>query len=131
MSVVNNGSVDITDATVTVKATINDVEQVLGTNTVSAKAGYTGLTSVTLDTTGLTVGTLTLTITVDVEGDATPTDNTTTKEVTVANTTSGIAAVKTQLNDKNAQIYTIKGEKVSTVNKAGLYIVNGRKVVVK
>ena len=131
VSVVNNGSVDITDATVTVKATINDVEQVLGTNTVSAKAGYTGLASVTLDTTGLTVGTLTLTIAVDVEGDATPADNTTTKEVTVADTTSGIAAVKTQLKDKHAQIYTLKGEKVSTVNKAGLYIVNGRKVVVK
>jgi hypothetical protein len=131
VSVVNNGSVDITDATVTVKATINDVEQVLGTNTVSAKAGYMGLASVTLDTTGLTVGTLTLTITVDVEGDATPADNTTTKEVTVADTTSGIAAVKTQLKDKNAQIYTLKGEKVSTVNKPGLYIVNGRKVVVK
>ena len=113
------------------KATINDVEQVLGTNTVSAKAGYTGLASVTLDTTGLTVGTLTLTIAVDVEGDATPADNTTTKEVTVADTTSGIAAVKTQLNDKHAQIYTLKGEKVSTVNKAGLYIVNGCKVVVK
>ena len=120
VSVVNNGSVDITDATVTVKATINDVEQVLGTNTVSAKAGYTGLASVTLDTTGLTVGTLTLTITVDVEGDATPADNTTTKEVTVADTTSGIAAVKTQLKDKNAQIYTLKGEKMSTVNKPGL-----------
>ena len=131
VSVVNNGSVDITDATVTVKATINDVEQVLGTNTVSAKAGYMGLASVTLDTTGLTVGTLTLTITVDVEGDATPADNTTTKEVTVADTTSGIAAVKTQLKDKHAQIYTLKGEKVSTVNKPGLYIINGRKVVVK
>ena len=44
---------------------------------------------------------------------------------------TGIAAVKAQLKDKDAQIYTVKGEKVSTINKAGLYIINGRKVVVK
>ena len=44
---------------------------------------------------------------------------------------SGIATIEAQLKDKDAQIYTMKGEKVSTVSKPGLYIINGKKVVIQ
>ena len=134
VAVQNNGTVDITDAPVIVKATIGGTEKVIGTKTISAKAGSdgnTGLASVSIDTTGMTVGTLTLTIMVVVEDDATAADNSTTKEVNVVDTTTGIEAVKAQLKDMNTQVYTLKGEKVNTITKGGLYLINGRKVVVK
>ena len=136
VAVENNGNVDITDARIVVTATINSEEVVLARDVISAKAGNdgnTGMKTVTLNTADLTVGELELTVAVEVEGDATPADNTVKKTIVVIDTTEtdGIEAIKAQLNGKNAQIFTIKGEKVSNITKAGLYIVNGRKVVVK
>ena len=79
VSVQNNGNQDITDAAVTLKAG----EEVLGTATVSAKAGQTGFCTIAVVTEGLTAGELQVTATVEVENDATPDDNTMTATLTV------------------------------------------------
>ena len=133
VSVVNNGTVDIVEAPVIVKATVNGEQKVLGSAAVSAKAGddfNTGLVSVVLSTEGLTVGELELTVTVEVENDATPADNTMNKTVSVVDTTvtDGIHAVRAHYGD-GARVYTVSGQQVSTVGK-GLYIVNGKKVII-
>ena len=44
--------------------------------------------------------------------------------------TNGIKAVKAQFGE-NTSIYTINGAKINSINKAGIYIVNGKKVVIK
>ena len=77
ITVSNNGNVDITDAPVTLTAG----ESVLGTATVTAKAGQTGFCYVTVSTAGLEAGELNVTATVEVEDDANPADNT--KEATL------------------------------------------------
>ena len=132
--VVNNGNVDIENAPVSIKATIGGDEKVIGTDVISAKAGTegnTGSVNVSINTGGMTVGSLTMTISVEVEGDATPDDNTMPTEVNVVDNTDGIAAVNAEMKKKGAQVYTIGGTKVGKVNEGGIYIVNGRKVVVK
>ena len=132
--VVNNGNVDIENAPVSIKATIGGEEKVIGTDVISAKAGTegnTGSVNVSINTEGMTVGSLTMTISVEVEGDATPDDNTMPTEVNVVDNTDGIAAVNAEMKKKGAQVYTIGGTKVGKVNEGGIYIVNGRKVVVK
>ena len=93
VTVQNNGNVDITDATVTLKAG----EKVLGTATVSAKAEETGFCMIAVASEGLEAGELAVTATVEVEGDATPEDNTlaatlTVKESPVAEPTFSITA---------------------------------------
>jgi hypothetical protein len=50
--------------------------------------------------------------------------------VKVTQTTS-IQAVKAMLNNSNVQIFTITGKKVNSVQKGGVYIINGKKVMVK
>ena len=79
VTVKNNGNVDITDAAVVLK----NGETTLGQGTVSAKAGLSGWTNIAVDKTGLEAGTINVTATVTVEGDATPADNTVTQEITV------------------------------------------------
>lgn len=80
VSVVNNGNVDINDAVVTLKAG----ETMLGTATVSAtKNGGTGFCTIAVASEGLEAGTLDVTATVAVDGDATPDDNTMTATLTV------------------------------------------------
>ena len=71
----NKGNVDVTGATVTLKAG----EEVLGTATVSAKAGSNGFCSVAVPAEKLTSDVLEVTATVEVEGDADLTNNTLTK----------------------------------------------------
>ncbi|MBQ9186831.1 MAG: hypothetical protein IJ144_03280 [Prevotella sp.] len=72
VSVKNNGTVDINDAAVTLKAG----EKVLGTATVSAAAEGTGYCMIAVASEGLEAGELAVVATVEVEGDATPDDNT-------------------------------------------------------
>jgi len=50
--------------------------------------------------------------------------------VKVTQTTS-IQAVKAMLNNSNVQIFTITGKKVNSVQKGGVYIINGKKIIVK
>jgi hypothetical protein len=93
VTVMNNGNQDITDAAVELKAG----ETVLGTATVSAKAGQQGWCQVAVATTGLTAGELDVVATVTVENDATPADNTleaklTVQEAPVAEPTFEVAA---------------------------------------
>ncbi len=77
----NLGTVDVTGATVTLKAG----EKVLGTGTVSAKAGETNkFCSIAVAGADLTVGEFTVTATVEVEGDANLTNNTLEKTYTIA-----------------------------------------------
>lgn len=72
VTVQNNGNQDIADAPVTLKKG----EDVLGTATVSAKAGQQGWCQVPVATTGLEAGEITVVAIVEVEGDAMPDDNT-------------------------------------------------------
>ena len=83
----NNGNVNITDAVVTLKAG----ETVLGTATVSAKAGQQGFCYVAVASEGLTTGNLTVTATVEVEEDATPADNTMEATLTVKDVPAPVA----------------------------------------
>lgn len=128
VQVMNNGTVDITDANVTIK--INNT--VVGTGTVSANAGETGFKTIYIDITTLTLqaGNIDVTVEVEVEGDATPDDNTMTATLTVKDTTTGIAAIKAQYGE-NVQIYTLSGRRVNNVVKGQLYIINGKTVMVK
>ncbi|MBQ7471006.1 MAG: hypothetical protein IJS97_01060 [Prevotella sp.] len=71
VTVQNNGTVDITDAPVVLKAG----ETTLGEGTVSATAGNTGYVQISVNKEGLTAGELNVTATVTVEGDVTPADN--------------------------------------------------------
>ena len=79
VSVKNNGTVDITDAAVTLKAG----EKVLGTATVSAAAEGTGYCMIAVASEGLEAGELAVVATVEVEGDATPEDNVKTATIKV------------------------------------------------
>ena len=103
----NNGTVDITDAPVVLK----NGETTLGQGTISAKAGQQGWTYITINKTGLEAGTINVTATVTVEGDATPTDNTFTQEVTVVAAPVPTAAftltaenVQTQVGDATFEV---------------------------
>lgn len=46
-------------------------------------------------------------------------------------TTTGISAVGAEGTAKTNEIYNIAGQRVNAMNKAGLYIVNGKKMVIK
>ncbi len=219
----NKGNVDVQNATVTLKAG----EKLLGTGTVSPKAGGSSFCSIAVAADKLTVGENTFTATVEVEGDVDLTNNTLEKTYTltaepvlsftanditvgksdteipvaviVKNTGKGvaknvavkvyseagaelglttietiaaggektalimitntftdkgklqiwvagvdgvkwvnvtvtestaIAAIKAQYGE-NVKIYTLTGKLVDNVKKGGLYIVNGKKMVVK
>lgn len=50
--------------------------------------------------------------------------------VTVTEQGVGIAALKAQYGD-NVQIFTVNGQKVNDVRKGGLYIINGKKTIIK
>lgn len=119
----NNGTVDVNDATVTLYAG----ETVLGTGTVSAKAGSTGMCTIGIDTTVLSAGELEVKAVVTVEGDATPDDNTMTKSYEV---TTAVAAIQAAYGE-NVQIYNLHGKKVSSLRSGQVYIINNKKVMVK
>ncbi len=121
----NHGTVDISDAPVVITVTGG---QQLGSATVSARAGQSGFCSVPVSTDGLQVGDLDITATVTVSGDATPADNVMQKTVNV--TVSTAITTVSALKASGKQAYTLGGQKVTTL-RPGLYIVDGRKVVVK
>ena len=52
------------------------------------------------------------------------------KWITVAPQTDGISSILAK-ESKNAKIYTIDGKKAQKIRKGGLYIINGKRVVVK
>ena len=108
--------------------TLTTGETVLGTAKISARAGEegnTGFASVLVDHSTLQVGEIEVTAKVQVGENVFEY----TETVTVTNTTS-IMAVKAQLGE-NAEVYTIDGQKVNSLKKGGLYIVNGKKMLVK
>ena len=120
----NKGNVDIREADLT----LTTGETVLGSATISARAGEegnTGFASVQVDHSTLQVGEIEVTAKVQVGENVFEY----TETVTVTNTTS-IMAVKAQLGE-NAEVYTIDGQKVNSLKKGGLYIVNGKKMLVK
>ena len=81
--VMNNGNVDITDAPITLTAgelTLN--------STVSAIKNQTGWVDFAVPTAGFEPGEVDFTATVEVEGDATPADNTMTQKLTVVAATA-------------------------------------------
>ena len=63
---------------------------------------------------------------------AVPTSETTNvKGFSFDGTTTGISAVGAEGTAKTNEIYNIAGQRVNAMNKAGLYIVNGKKMVIK
>ena len=79
VTVKNNGNTDVNAAALTLKAG----EKLLGTATVSAKAGEEGYAFIQVAAEGLQAGDLEVTATVTLDGDATPADNTLTKTIAV------------------------------------------------
>lgn len=123
VSVKNNGNVDITDAPVTLKAG----ETVLGTATVSATAGSNGWCMIAVASEGLTAGELEVTATVEVEGDATPEDNTMDATLTV----NAIPAPEVTLEITAQNVEVTVGEEVSaTVTVKNTSEVNAENVTV-
>lgn len=122
---VNNlGTVDVNDAIVTLTAG----EKVLGTATLSAKAGTeNNHCTITINTADLQEGNMDITATVEAEGDADLTNNTLTHSF---NITTAISAIKAQFGD-NVQIFNLSGKKVTTLRPGHIYIINGKKMMVK
>ena len=102
---------------------------------VSARAGEernTGFCSIEVDTEGLVSGDLEVTATVTVEGEAAETlnDNTMTVPINVYEST-GIESLTPALSECEGAVYNLQGVKVKTLQKGNIYIVNGRKMLVK
>jgi len=112
----NLGTADVTDATVTITAGTT----VLGTATVSVKAGNNAFCSVPVDASSLSTGDIEIVAKVEAEGDVDTTDNELSKTINVTLAT-GITAVKALPAD--AQVYTIDGKKATNVRRGRLYIV--------
>lgn len=128
VSVINEGDANIVNARVTLTAG----DLALGEGTVSVNAGSNGICTVYLNegVAETLVEGQTLEVTAAIEVDGNISENASlTKTVTVA-TTTGINAIS-GLNNKNVEIYTISGQRVNNVTKGGLYIINGKKAVVK
>ena len=128
VSVTNEGDANIVNARVTLTAG----DLALGEGTVSVNAGSNGICTVYLNegVAETLVEGQTLEVTAAIEVDGNISENASlTKTVTVA-TTTGINAIS-GLNNKNVEIYTISGQRVNNVTKGGLYIINGKKAVVK
>jgi len=120
----NHGNVDVTDVNVTLTA-----GTVTQTGTIERiAADSNGFCTFALTSSDFEAGTVTVTATVEDKGEAAETlaDNTYEAEYNVA---TAIDTVKAQFGE-DVDIHTINGTKVSNMTK-GLYIVNGRKVVVK
>mgnify|MGYP000612763615 CR=1 FL=1 len=62
---------------------------------------------------------------------AVPTSAANVKGFSFDGTTTGISAVGAEGTAKTNEIYNIAGQRVNAMNKAGLYIVNGKKMVIK
>ena len=62
---------------------------------------------------------------------AVPTSAANVKGFSFDGTTTGISAVGAEGTAKTSEIYNIAGQRVNAMNKAGLYIVNGKKMVIK
>ena len=127
----NLGTADVADATVTITAGTT----VLGTATVSVKAGNNAFCSVPVDASSLSTGDIEIVAKVEAEGDVDTTDNELSKTITVTLAT-GITAVKALPAD--AQVYTIDGKKATNVRRGRLYIVRsaegrlqGKKMLLK
>ena len=118
----NKGNVDVENAKVTLTVGIKVYE-----STITVKAGDNGLCSFTIPAADLSEGTFTVTATVDYEGETTEADNTLSKQYNVS---TAIQAVKAQFGE-NVQIFTLSGKKVSEVRRGQVYIINGKKTLVK
>lgn len=104
----------------------------LVTAKVSAKADNSGFCSVAINTENLTAGELEITATVTVEGEAAETlnDNTMTVPINVYEST-GIESLTPALSECEGAVYNLQGVKVKTLQKGNIYIVSGRKMLVK
>ena len=110
-----------------VKITLTAGDTVLGEETVDVAAEGTAFKSIAIPAEMLEEGELEVTATIEYEGDSTPDDNSLTKTFSVI--TNGIEGINTQTSAKHGA-YTIDGRKATTLDK-GLYIINGRKVMMK
>ncbi len=121
----NMGTVDATDAPVTVKAG----DKVLGTGIVSPKAGNSALCSIAVAAEDLIVGEFEVTVSVAAQYDVDTENNTVVKTYTIV--ASAIGDVKAQQELKNAPVFTLDGKRVSHIKKGTTYIINGKKMRMK
>ena len=110
-----------------VKITLTAGDTVLGEETINVAAEGNAFKSIAIPDEMLEEGELEVTATIEYEGDSTPDDNSLTKTFSII--TNGIEGINTQTSAKHGA-YTIDGRKATTLDK-GLYIINGRKVMMK
>lgn len=136
-------SAGTTDATIPVKVTVSNSEkaaaenvvvtvydassQKLGEATIAAiAAGASETVTISIENTYTAAGEYKNALQVTVAG----VDGVKWAAVTITEGTVGIAAIKAQYGE-NVQIFTVNGQKVNEVRKGGLYIINGKKTVIK
>ncbi|MBQ7510999.1 MAG: hypothetical protein IJT53_08905, partial [Prevotella sp.] len=136
-------SAGTTDATIPVKVTVSNSEkaaaenvvvtvydassQKLGEATIAAiAAGASETVTISIENTYTAAGEYKNALQVTVAG----VDDVKWAAVTITEGTVGIAAIKAQYGE-NVQIFTVNGQKVNEVRKGGLYIINGKKTVIK
>ena len=132
VAVKNNGNVDVKDAVVT----LTYGEQQLGTATVSVKAGETEYAIMTVATEGLEAGELSVTATVEAEGDATAENNTMTKAITVkaipaaeATFALTVADVEVEAGQKISAVVNVKNTSEVNATNVAVVIYNGMDVL--
>lgn len=119
----NKGNVDVKDAKVTLTIGTKTYE-----GTVTATAGETGFCSFAIPATDLEAGAITVTATVTVEGNTAAAEDTV--ETKQFNVTTAIQTILAQFGE-NVQIFTLSGKKVNDVHRGQVYIINGKKMLVK
>ena len=122
VTVKNNGNVEVKNA----KVTLSYGETVLE-KTVSAKAGEQGYAYFQVASEGITGETLAVTATVELEGDATPDDNTKTENLTVkaapaAEPTFSLTADNVTVTPGQDATAIVKVKNTSTVNATGVEV---------
>ena len=122
----NQGTVSVEDAVVTLTAG----DQVLTMN-VTIGAGKTQICTFAVSSEGLEAGQLEVVATIETEDDVDLENNEFSKSLNVkADETTDIDNIEAAFG-QNVKIFTLGGQKVQSLSRGGIYIINGKKVMVK
>ncbi len=122
----NMGTMDVTNAVVT----LYTGEEELGTDSISLKAGESGIKSFEIATTTLKAEDFSVTAKVTIDDDVDLSNNELGKTFTIVSSLS-VKSIKAVTGNERTVIYTLGGKKVNAVQKGSVYIINGKKVIIK